>query len=128
KEHLVNMEPFINISLGPANFIASISDVLIVRQELIEERSSHDLIYLHSAVPSNQVIELKFDKEEYDNYNFVEEDMMPGDFVGNNNREVRTMNRLLFSITPNPLCVNLKCPFYTIQLGNEVINIQFLDI
>jgi CRISPR-associated protein Cas5h len=53
--------------------------------------------------------------------------MMPADFLANNNREVRKMNRLLFSVTPNPLRVILKTSLYKIQLPDEKINIQFMD-
>ncbi|MCC5932175.1 MAG: CRISPR-associated protein Cas5 [Cyclobacteriaceae bacterium] len=128
KEHFINRDPVFNITLGTANFTASISDIQIIPQEMIKERLTADFVYLHSAIPSSQVIDLKFNKEEYDSYNFVEEDMLPGDFVGNNNREVRKMNRLLFSITPNPLRIRLNCPYYEVELNSEIINLQFMDL
>jgi CRISPR-associated protein Cas5h len=116
-----------NITLGTANFTASISDVEYINSDKIVEKESEDFVLLNSAVPSHQVEELRFDKEEFENYNFVEEDMMPGDFLSNNNREVRKMNRLLFSITPNPIRVRLKKPFFQVGLNGETINLQFMD-
>ena len=73
------------------------------------------------------VEDLKFDKEEFQNYNFVEEDMLPGDFIANGNREVRKMNRLLFSITPHPLSVKLKGSYYVLKNDTGDLNIQFMD-
>ena len=82
---------------------------------------------MNSALPVEIVDDLKFDKEEYGNYNFVEEDMMPGDFIANNNREVRKMNRLLFSTTHNPLRVKLNSGYYLLNMEDESVNIQFID-
>jgi CRISPR-associated protein Cas5h len=82
---------------------------------------------LNSAVPVDLVEDLKFEKDNLDNYNFVEEDMMPGEFVSNGNREVKTMNKLLFSITQNPLRVKLNSLYYQIEESEQIINIQFMD-
>lgn len=119
--------PVFNITLGTANFTASIYEVELINNDEIIEKSSEEFILMNTAIPSYQIEELKFNKEEFGNYNFVEEDMMPGDFVANNNREVRKMNRLLFSITPNPIRVKLKNPFFQVELNQERINLQFMD-
>ncbi len=128
KNLLINRAPIYNISLGTANFTASIFDIIVVCNDKIKEKKSDDFILMNSALPAKYVEELKFDKEEYDSYNFVEEDMMPGDFVGNNNREVRKMNKLLFSTTPNPLRVKFSEVYYEVQLPTETINLQFMDL
>lgn len=127
KEQFLHREPIYNITLGSANFIANIMDVEFLNEDKIDEQSTTDFIFIHAALPVAIVDDLKFDKEEYESYNFVEEDMMPGDFVENQNREVRKMNRLLFSTTPNPLRVKLKMAYYKVTMANEVINIQFMD-
>lgn len=127
KSHFLKNTPVFNVSLGTANFMASISDVQEIKNSLIREQNSDDFVLINSAIPTHLIEELKFDKEEYDNYNFVEEDMMPGDFVGNNNREVSKMNKLLFSTTPNPLRVKLSGSFYQAKLPDETINLQFID-
>ncbi|MGX1023106.1 CRISPR-associated protein Cas5 [Psychroflexus sp. MBR-150] len=127
KNHLLSKEPVYNISFGTANFLAQIFDVILFKENDIEKRETQDYIELHSAVPTTLVEELKFKKEEYDSYNFVEEDMLPGDFVTNNNREVRIMNKLLFSNTHHPLRVKLNSPFFHLNKGYENLNIQFMD-
>ncbi|MBL7127533.1 MAG: CRISPR-associated protein Cas5 [Ignavibacteria bacterium] len=128
KERFLNQVPVFNITLGTANFTASISDIECLDNNKIIEKSSNDYVLINTAVPTNLIQDLKFDKEEFGNYNFIEEDMMPGDFVANGNREVRKMNRLLFSITPYPIRVKLKKSYYEIELKNEIVNLQFMDV
>lgn len=128
KNHFLYQEPVYNISLGIANFNARISEIQLLKESKISEKNEEGFVLIHSAIPVNIVKELKFNRDEYENYNFVEEDMLPGDFVNNHNREVRKMNKLLFSITPNPLRVKLNSPFYQIVTGLETLNIQFMDI
>jgi CRISPR-associated protein Cas5h len=127
RKHLISKTPVYNISLGTANFTASIFDVCMLTTDEIEEKETDDFIYMHTALPTEMVKELRFDKEEFGDYNFVEEDLMPGDFKEKDNREVRKMNRLLFSTSSNPLRVKLKGPYYCIRYTDEVINIQFMD-
>lgn len=128
KNHLQNHNPVFNISLGTANFSASIYDIVLFTENEIKEKHSEEFILMHSVLPIDIVEELKFDKNELAEYNFVEEDMMPGDFVANHKREVRKMNRLLFSTTKHPLRVKLKNSFYQLETGNEILNIQFMDL
>jgi CRISPR-associated protein Cas5h len=128
KRHLTGDSPVYNITLGTANFTASLYDVELIKTENIEENKADDYVLMHSAIPTELVDDLQFEKEEYGNYNFVEEDMLPGDFVSDKNREVKKMNRLLFSITPNPLRVRLKRAYYELQLREENINILFMDL
>lgn len=128
KNHLTSSSPVYNITLGTANFTASLYDVELIKGENIKENRDDGYVLMHSAIPSQFVDDLQFEKEEYGNYNFVEEDMLPGEFVSNHNREVKKMNRLLFSITPNPLRVRLKTTYYQVQLKEESVNIQFMDL
>lgn len=128
KDHFVNNESIYNLSLGIANFNAAISDIHLFKDTEISERQKEGFVLMDTAVPVKFIEELKFDKDEYENYNFVEEDMLPGDFVGNGNREVRKMNKLLFSVTPNPLRVKLNNSFYQIEGGSKLLNIQFMDL
>lgn len=127
KNQIQKNQPVFNITLGIASFSATISDVRLIEDNLIEKNESGEFVLMHSALPTRNVEKLEFKKDDFDSYNFVEEDMMPSDFLANNNREVRKMNRLLFSITPNPLRVVLKSSFYKIRLPDEEINIQFMD-
>ncbi len=127
KNHFLSKSPIYNVTLGTANFTASLSDIQIIKTSSIKKKKSNDFIFMNSAIPTHLVQELKFEKEEFSNYNFVEEDMMPGDFIANFDREVKKMNHLLFSITPNPLRVVSSEEYYCIQINDEVLNIQFID-
>lgn len=128
KSHLLTKEPVYNASLGIANFNAHIYEMKLIKEDSISRKETDDFALIHSAVPANMVEKLEFNRDEYDSYNFVEEDMLPGDFVGNKDREVRRMNQLLFSITPHPLRVKLNSSFYHIATGSEELNIQFMDV
>ena len=125
--HFLDKEPVYNISLGTANFSASISNITLIKGQDIKTLNSRDFILFHSAIPSKDIKELKFDKDEFDNYNFVEEDLLPGDFIGNRNREVKTMNRLLFSISQNPLRVTYLSEFFQVKYQEDFLNIQFME-
>jgi CRISPR-associated protein Cas5h len=127
KAHFLEKEPIFNITLGTANFTAGLSDIKVFRSSEIEKTNPESYVLIHSAIPVDGVEDLKFDQEEYDNYNFIEEDMLPADFVANGNREVRKMNRLLFSITPNPLRVKLNTSYYILKDNAGALNIQFMD-
>tara|TARA_R110002020_G_scaffold145179_3_gene318492 strand:- start:1377 stop:2177 length:801 start_codon:yes stop_codon:yes gene_type:complete len=127
KIHLLEKEPVFNITLGTANFTARLADIEIFTESNVITMDSEDYVLMNSAVPVDMIEDLKFDKEEYENYNFVEEDMLPGDFIANKNREVRKMNRLLFSITPNPLRVKLNKFYYVLKSKTSELNIQFMD-
>lgn len=128
KNHFLNKDPVYNVSLGIANFNAHIYDVDLVEEARISGIATEDLTLIHSAVPAKMVEKLQFNRDEYEDYNFVEEDMLPGDFIGNGNREVRKMNQLLFSITPHPLRVKLNTRFYQVKTNTEQLNIQFMDV
>ena len=127
KDHFISQQPVFNVVLGTANFSASLSGISIIGSEQIVEKKSDDYVLVSSAIPSPLVEDLNFDKDDFDNYNFVEEDMLPGDFISDGNREVKRMNRLLFSTTPNPLRVRLCCSYYQVNLNGESINMLFMD-
>lgn len=127
KDHLLFKDAVYNISLGTANFSAQLFDVNLFIGNEIKKMETRDYVELHSAVPTNLVEKLRFNKDEHDSYNFIEEDMLPGDFVGNYNREVRKMNKLLFSTTQHPLRVQLNSPYFNLHKNSESLNIQFMD-
>ncbi len=128
KSHFINANPVFNITLGVANFGASINDAFLGEAISIDDFDPNNYSLVHSAIPTSLVSDLKFDKEDFGSYNFVEEDLMPGDFVANNNREVRKMNRLLFSTSTNPLRVKLNSPPFKMNLSEGEIVFQFMDV
>jgi CRISPR-associated protein Cas5h len=127
KERFLKGIPVYNLSLGPANFQASLKNVELIGNTNIQSKRSDNFIKIHSAIPVSHVEELEFQKNEANQYNFVEEDMMPGEFVGDSNREVKRMNRLLFSTTNFPLRVKLNASYLQVNTENESLNIQFMD-
>ncbi|SHJ51461.1 CRISPR-associated protein Cas5h [Arenibacter nanhaiticus] len=127
KSHFLEKEPVYNITLGTANFTGRLTDIEIFSEANVRTVDSKVYVLMNSAVPVDLVEDLKFDKEEFENYNFVEEDMLPGDYVANGNREVCKMNRLLFSITPHPLRVKLRGSYFVLKSNTSELNIQFMD-
>ena len=114
-----------NLSLGSANFIAHITTVKI--HEGVEKVAQADWLDMHSACNSDQVSEIKFPDDPAFKFNHIEEELMPADFVSNNDREVYRMNRVLFATTNFPLHVKLKGPYYTLVNDKRAENIQFLE-
>jgi CRISPR-associated protein Cas5h len=125
KQHFLTNNSIYNISLGTANFSASIYDIELVSGTT--KGIGNDFVLMNSAVPSAMVEELQFNKAESNQYNYVEEDLLPGEFVANGNREVKKMNRLLFSTTNLALRVRLKQDHYQIETKSGPLNIQFMD-
>lgn len=127
-EQVLNQGAVFNISLGPANFQAGIFNEELIEDENITKNSYDGYLHVHSAIPSKFVEELEFNKKDYDQYNFVEEDMLPGDFLKNNSREVSEMNRVLFSTTNFPLRIITNSHFWKVKTKDETLNIQFMDM
>ena len=125
--HFINDKPVFNLSLGTANFSASIYDTELIKSAQVKTKQSNDFIEMHSAVPSKMVEELQFEKGEFNQYNFIEEDLLPGEFIADNNRELKKMNRLLFSTTNLPIRVKLKEGYYQVETKDGPLNIQFMD-
>ena len=125
KNQFQTNNPIFNITLGTANFTASIYDVEVI--DSTHNGKSNDFILMDSAIPSSMVEKLEFKKDESNCYNFIEEDLMSGEFIANGNREVKKMNRLIFSTTNIPLRVKLKEGYYRIESKGEALNIQFMD-
>jgi len=112
-----------NLSFGIASFSACISSAKFYGSELVEEKTvQNHLIEINSAVISDKISSLKFEKQ--DDYSFVEEELMPADFVANYNRELSKMNRVLFTHNALPLRVIYSGKFYVLQNG---YNITFLE-
>ena len=125
KLHFLNSSPVFNTSFGIANFNAAIFDILILRNYSLK-KIIDNFVTLHSEVPTKNILAINFNNEITD-YNFIEEDLFPAEFIGNENRELKKMNRLLFSTTNFPIEVKLSSKFYSIQTEDENINIVFID-
>ncbi|MFW6272853.1 MAG: CRISPR-associated protein Cas5 [bacterium] len=128
KEALLFNKVSYNITLGTANHSASIEKVtLIENKEIAENKIDNEFISIDSACKSENIKEIKFDKEEQDKYNFIEEEMMPADFKANYDREVEKMNRLIYTTGDIPLYAKYSGTLYSFKNKNKTVNIQFLD-
>ncbi len=125
KNSLLNRTQKFNLTLGAANFTASILKVQVFENQ--SSKTSSDWIPIHAAVPSNMVLGLDFEKDVNGAMNFLEEELLPADFVGNQNREVKKMVRAVYSTRNLPFTVKLSVPFYSLLSENEIQNIVFLD-
>ncbi|WP_026995482.1 CRISPR-associated protein Cas5 [Flectobacillus major] len=125
KNALISKQLTYNISMGTANFNASLGNVKVFENSQIIENtsSSGDLIEVDSAVNSDIVDEIIFEKDS-ELMNFIEEELLPADFVANYNRELSKMNRVLYTTAGLPLKIKFSGKYYVLE-GKQTI--QFLD-
>lgn len=127
KGALLNRQQRYNLTLGTANFSAWIENTQL-NSQIIEEKST-GLTKIHSAVPSDKVGKLDFWKEDpEDGYNYLEEELMPADFVVDGDRELSKLMRVLFSTQGIPFSAEINAPFFPVpdEKGN-LQNILFLE-
>ncbi len=125
KEKLLNKEQQFNLTLGIANFSASIQNVIHYPTTSVKEQVvKGTIVELNSIANSEDVDELKIELKDY---NFIEEDLLPADFLANFDREVKSMNRVLFTQEDIPLKVQLTGTYFEIIDGSNIQNIQFLS-
>jgi CRISPR-associated protein Cas5h len=128
KDTFLNNQFVYNPTLGTANFSANIENIQFYSDSDSKEINTGDeFIDLNSACLSENIANLLFEKDETHFYNLIEEELMPADFISNNNRELNKMNRILFSSGNIPLKVKLKSPVYKITKNGNTQTIQFLD-
>ncbi len=129
-QHFTNHPPIYNLSLGTANFQASLNNIQLLKTAQIMKQQTEGFALLHSAVPSKMVEELSFEKDQLDRYNSVEEELLPGEFHSGPKRmrELKSMNRVLFSVSQHPLRVRLNASFWEVHTERESLNIQFMDV
>lgn len=124
KQKLLNEKNQYTITLGLANFTANIKNITLFETNNVREfKTSSQKIELHSAGNAADINQLLIDTEHY---NFLEEDLLPADFKGNKDREVVSMNRLIFTINDIPLKVDIKGTYYQLTNNGDIQNIQFL--
>lgn len=126
KELLLNQKGTFNISLGPANFNGSIENVRFWKK-VNSIHVTNEFVDIHSACNSEDVSELEFIDDAAFKYNFVEEELLPADFKANNDRELKAMNRILYSTRNFPLRVKINGIYHELKEENEVQRIQFLE-
>ncbi|GAB4008510.1 hypothetical protein GCM10028808_14830 [Spirosoma migulaei] len=114
------------LTFGTANFTASLLSTTLITD--VQLTGSTDWILMHSAMPSDAVDQLDFDRQRTeDTLQSIEEELLPGDFVGNFDRELRRMDRVLFSTTASGIRVRLNKPFYILTQATETQHILFME-
>jgi CRISPR-associated protein Cas5h len=125
KKRLLARDSVFTLTLGPANFHASFANVVSYeKDQIMEKQASAEYISFDSAVNSQDVTDLVFEKEEAA---FVEEELLPADFIANHNRELSKMNRVLFTTGGVVLKLKLTGNYYIIQDQTNSQTIQFLE-
>lgn len=128
KQQLLQDTPVFNPTLGTANFHARISNIRHFNENHIQTHDcDKDWINLDSSLNAEQVEDLAFEKEALNKYNFVEEELLPAEFVANGNRQLQKMNRLLFTTDNVSLNVQFTGIYYEIGEKQDSENIQFIE-
>ena len=85
-------------------------------------------IPFHSAVPSLAVKSFFMDEDGFTMMS-LEEELLPLDFVKNEYRELKALDKFLFSTNGEPFLIQTKNPFYSVKFPNTegVENIFFLE-
>jgi len=125
RKRLLTHDLVYTLALGTANFNASISNIVSYDDnQVVEKQAMEECINFDSAVNSENVTEILFEKETSGS---IEEDLLPADFISNNNRELSRMNRILYTTAEIPLRVKLTGSYYIIQNQIDDQIIQFLE-
>ena len=122
KRRLANNERGYNLSLGPAFCLASLSNVRLgLKAEPRTE--SQDFVSIHSAVPVRQVQELDMSSEKM----LIEEELLPGAFLENYERELSSMHQVLFSTDGQPMRVKIEGEYLAVTHDGQTELITFLE-
>lgn len=128
RQIILNRQQTYALTFGTANFTASIRSGIVIDDNQISILQQKSFVTIHSAMPSEAVDTLDFDRETTtDTLQSIEEELMPADFIANANRELSRMNRVLFSTTATGIRVKLNRGFYALTQGDIVQHILFLE-
>lgn len=116
--------PHFALSLGTANFTASLLNAQL--HEQARTGSSDAVQEFHSTVPTDQVVTLPVTREDGGSLS-LEEELLPADFLGDGQRELRAMNRVLFSTDGRPLRARLRGEYVEIGDGHDTQRLLFLE-
>lgn len=111
-------------TLGISQFLANVSNSYVF-ESVKEHTVENEWIEFHSAVISDNITALDFEREDLQH--FVEEELLPADFKANYDRELSKMNRVLFTTGNIPLKVKFSGNYFEIENEVEKQTIQFLE-
>lgn len=115
--------PHFALSLGTANFTASLENVWLHQQAW--SSSSDEILEFHSTVPSKRT-QLPSTLGGGVTIS-LEEELLPADFVGDQHRELAAMNRVLFSIDGQPLRAQVSGEYFELHETGEMQRLLFLE-
>ena len=124
KDRLLQRDFIYAPTLGTANFSAYIDNV-VVFEKARKIEAKNDVFEIDSAVLSDTVDEILFDQDAKNI--MIEEELLPADFVSNHNRELKKMNRVLFTFGDLPIKVKITGNLYQLEHSGNIQTIQFLD-
>lgn len=114
-----------NLTFGTANFSASTSQFRLFDQSQIELiEGGDDFLIIHSALCSDKASEIGFEKNQKLS---IEEELIPCDFVKNDDREISKMHRVIYSINELPIPVKLEGKHYKLSSNSETEHITFIE-
>ncbi len=113
--------PHFALALGTANFGATIEAVHRYADGRLTR--CEGVVELHSAVPTDRVVALPASAGEL----AIEEELLPADFVGDGQRELAAMNRVLFSTNGQPLRVQVMGDVVELGENSTLQRILFLE-
>lgn len=119
KDCVVNRKFRYSLSFGVAGFAAFVDDVLVYTGGMVEQRhAGGEFLSFDSAVISGKVSSLQYERSS--TFNFIEEELMPADFLADHDRELAKMNRVLFTHNALPLEVTYSGLYYVLS-GDQTI-------
>ncbi|SFQ80157.1 CRISPR-associated protein Cas5 [Hymenobacter arizonensis] len=116
--------PHFALSLGTANFSATLENICLYPQ--LQAASSEEILEFHSAVPSERVKRLA-EPVWGEPAVLLDEELMPADFLSNQNRELVAMNRVLFSTNGHPLRAQVSGEYFELVGTNEIQRLVFME-
>lgn len=114
-----------NLTFGTANFSASINKFKVYNEDEFElSDNTKGFSNIHSAICTKKVKQIGFEKNQK---LLIEEELIPSDFVDNNNRELSEMHRVIYSINDQPIPVIVEGKFYKLNNSDTSENITFIE-
>ena len=116
-----------SLSLGTAFFLANVENIQLFPNETIEEKSaSEEVVNFNSAINTDKITSIKFDKNTVKDF-FIEEEQMPADFRGNKDRETVKFNKVLYIDGGKELPVIFSGNYFSVKTDSKILNIDFWE-
>jgi CRISPR-associated protein Cas5h len=88
------------------------------------QQANEEPVQLISAVPANLISAILLEEKRI----IIEEEMLPGEFVDDHNRELKSLHKVLFSTSGHPLAVRLTGQYHSFETEEGRQNFTFLEI